>query len=196
MKRRSPGIISRLSYKQLFDWSCIPGNYNFEASNFHWEHSPVLLPQAMRKQNQKLCQRHLRRSSALCHDTVDLESLRGRTKLYQVYCDVLPQMWGRICEQWAILPSMWNLKETRTEKCVTQCVRWGICHWTLLWKRISLWYYCSVFRKRSDEGPSISRLIISQTSCSEWTSFLLLNPNSRNLLLGVLKFTEIPWYFF
>ena len=59
--------------------------------------------------------------------------------------------------------SMWNLKETRTEKCVAQFVRWEVCHWTLLWKRISLWYYCSVFRKKRDEGPSVSRLIITIT---------------------------------
>ena len=44
--------------------------------------------------------------------------------------------------------SMWNLKETRTEKCVAQFVRWEVCHWSLLWKRISLWYYCLVFRKK------------------------------------------------
>ena len=93
------------------------------------------------------------------------------------------------------LPSMWNFKETRTEKCVAQFVRWEICLWTLLWERISLRYYCSVFRKRSDEGPSILRLNNSGTSFSEWTSFLLLNPYSRNLHFRVLKFIEIPWYF-
>ena len=167
--------------------------------------------------------------------------------------------------------SMWNLKETRTEKCVAQFVRWEVCHRTLLWKRISLWYYCLVFRKKgwrafgftfnhnhynflkcdcciscftfhwslckivteSDSWPwsetfnrtvkaanhtksthwlnpplcgrpilLITRtitdriglhsvllplLIISRTSCSEWTSFLLsLNPNSHNLLFRVL----------
>ena len=34
-----------------------------------------------------------------------------------------------------------------TEKCVARFVRWEICHWTLLWKRISLWYYCSILDK-------------------------------------------------
>ena len=98
--------------------------------------------------------------------------------------------------QWAILPSMWNFKETRKEKkCVAQFVRWEIWHWIILWKRISLWYYCSVFREISDEGTLISRLIISRTSCSKWTSFLLLNPHSRSLLFRVLKVIEIPWYF-
>ena len=53
-------------------------------------------------------------------------------------------------------------------------------------KEDSLWYYCSVFRKGSDEGPSISRLIISRTSRFERTSFLLLNPNSRSLLFSLL----------
>ena len=92
---------------------------------------------------------------------------------------------------------MWNFKETRTEKFVAQFVRWEICHWTLLWKRIPLWYNCSVFRKGSDEGPSISRLIISRTSRFERTSFLLLNPYSRSLLFSllVLSFIETPWYF-
>ena len=73
--------------------------------------------------------------------------VRGRIKLFQVYCDVLLQIWKRICEQWAILPSMWNIEETQTEKCVIQFVRGEICHWTLLWKRISLWCCCSVFIK-------------------------------------------------
>ena len=92
---------------------------------------------------------------------------------------------------------MWNFKETRTEKFVAQFVRWEICHWTLLWKRIPLWYNCSVFRKGSDEGPSISRLIISRTSRFDRTSFLLLNPYSRSLLFSllVLSFIETPWYF-
>ena len=80
-------------------------------------------------------------------------------------------MWEKICEQWTILPSMLNLKETRTEKWVARFVRWEIWQWTLVWKRISLWYYYSVFRKRNDEGPSISCLIISRTSCSEWLRF-------------------------
>ena len=37
-------------------------------------------------------------------------------------------------EQCATLPSMWHFKETQTEKCVIQFVRWEICHnnWTLL----------------------------------------------------------------
>ena len=84
---------------------------------------------------------------------------------------------------------MWHFKETRTEKCVAQLVRWEICHWTVLWKRISLWYNCSVFRKRSDKGPSISRLIISQTLNGLHFSF------SRNLLFKAFKFIEKPWYF-
>ena len=98
-------------------------------------------------------------------------------------------------EQWATLPSMWNFKETQTEKCVAQFVRWEICHWTLLWKRISLWNYCSVLGKRSDEGPSISCLIISCIVCSEWTSFLLPNLYSHSFLFRVFKFIKISWYF-
>ena len=74
-------------------------------------------------------------------------------------------------------------------------VRWEICHWTLLWKRISLWNYCSVLRKRSDEGPSISCLIISCMACSKWTSFLLPNLYSHSFLFRVLRFIEISWYF-
>ena len=39
--------------------------------------------------------------STLCctrQHRVDLESICKQTKLYQVSCDVLPQMWKRICE--------------------------------------------------------------------------------------------------
>ena len=57
--------------------------------------------------------------------------LYEQTKLYWVYCDVMPQTWKRIFEQWVILPSKRDIKETRKEKCVTQFVRWKICHWTL-----------------------------------------------------------------
>ena len=51
---------------------------------------------------------------------------------------------------WAMSYSLcWcgTLKETWAEKCISQFIRWKTCHWTLLWKRISSWYYCSVFRK-------------------------------------------------
>ena len=54
--------------------------------------------------------------------------------------DVLPRMWKiiyRWCGKW----------KGSTEKCVARFVRWEICHWTLLWKRISLWYYCSILDK-------------------------------------------------
>ena len=54
--------------------------------------------------------------------------------------DVLPRMW-KIIYRWCGKWKGW------TEKCVARFVRWEICHWTLLWKRISLWYYCSVLDK-------------------------------------------------
>ena len=60
--------------------------------------------------------------------------------LYQVHCDFLPRMW-KIIYRWCGKWKGW------TEKCVARFVRWEICHWTLLWKRISLWYYCSVLDK-------------------------------------------------
>ena len=54
--------------------------------------------------------------------------------------DVLPRMWKiiyRWCGKW----------KGSAEKCVARFVRWDICHWTLLWMRISLWYYCSILDK-------------------------------------------------
>ena len=95
------------------------------------------------------------------------------------------------CEQWE---NSGTLKRPEQKKYVAQFVRWEIYHWTLLWKKISLWYYCPVYRS-NDKGPSISRLIISRTSGSKWTSFLLFNLSSRNLLFRFLKFIEILWYF-
>ena len=76
---------------------------------------------------------------------VVLESLRERTKLYQVYCDVLQQTWERICEQLAILPSMycsvfrkisWHFYELKDSK---EKVAW-------LWVEKEKW---SLFRARS-----------------------------------------------
>ena len=76
---------------------------------------------------------------------VGLESLRERTKLYQVYCDVLQQTWERICEQVAILPSMyssvfrkisWHFYELKDSK---EKVAW-------LWVEKEKW---SLFRARS-----------------------------------------------
>ena len=113
--------------------------------------------------------------------------VRGRIKLFQVYCDVLLQIWKRICEKWAILPSMWNIEETQTEKCVIQFVRGEICHWTLLWKRISLWCCCSVFIKilwnRIDvhsmkEVREIIKREIEGSSMTSWISFRSYNWNS------------------
>ena len=57
-----------------------------------------------------------------------------------MHCDFLPRMW-KIIYRWCGKWKGW------TEKCVARFVRWEICHWTLLWKRISLWYYCSVLDK-------------------------------------------------
>ena len=54
--------------------------------------------------------------------------------------DVPPRMW-KIIYRWCGKLKGW------TEKCVARFVRWEICHWTLLWKRISLWYYCSILDK-------------------------------------------------
>ena len=57
---------------------------------------------------------HLRQQSTGCSTwfgnrlhLANLESPIKRTYLYQVYWDVLPQMWQRICEKRAILPSMY-----------------------------------------------------------------------------------------
>ena len=97
---------------------------------------------------------HLRQQSTGCSiwfrnrlHLVNLESLIKRTKLYQVYWDVLPQMWQRICEQRAILPSMYCS--------VFRKIPWYFYKFedskvkvTWVWVKKEKW---SPFRKRSSE---------------------------------------------